>query len=132
MPVPGSAARPPPALPDLHCEAVWRHTFLARFTNPTDREAFQGVGGLLYTATLSAGYVGDRDRIVAADALNAVADDLAALGAALREISEVPEHLVLGPENRDLFRGARDWEGRLGPRPRDPVPGAGGHKPGGP
>lgn len=32
----------------------------------------------------------------------------------LREIAEVPDHLVLGPENRDLCGEARDWEGRLG------------------
>jgi hypothetical protein len=43
-----------------------------------------------------------------------VAEDLDSLGAALREISEVPDHLVRGPENPDLCREARDWEGRLG------------------
>lgn len=42
-----------------------------------------------------------------------MADDLDALSATLREISEVPDHLVLGPENRDLCREERDWEGRL-------------------
>lgn len=39
-----------------------------------------------------------------------MADDLDALAAALREISEVLDHLVLGAENRDLSREARDWE----------------------
>lgn len=110
---PDSSTLSTPAPPAPDHETVWRHTFLAQFTNPADREALQRFGSLLYTATLSAGYVGNRDRLVAADDLDAVADDLDALAAALREISEVPDHLVLGPENRDLCREARDWEGRL-------------------
>ena len=103
---------PPP--PESCSETIWRHTFLGQFTNPADRAAIQRFGSLLYTATLSAGYVGNRDRLIAADDLDAVADDLDALAAALREIAEVPNHLVLGPESRDLCREARDWEGRLG------------------
>jgi hypothetical protein len=112
---PATDSGPPTSpAPDLPCETVWRHTFLAQFANPADRQALQRFGALLYTVTLSAGYAGDPDRLVAADDLDAVADDLDALAAALQEISEVPDHLVLGPENRDLCREARDWEGRSG------------------
>lgn len=107
---PAPSNLPPPA-PEY--ESVWRHTFLAQFTNPADGEALRRFGRLLYTATLSAGYVGDRDRQVAADGFDAVTDGLDALAAALREISEVPDHLVLGPENQNPCREARDWEGRV-------------------
>lgn len=103
-----------PPRPAPEHETVWRHTFLAQFTNSADLDALQRFGGFLYTATLSAGYVGSRDRLIAADDLDAVADDLDALGAALREIAEVQDHLVLGPAKRDLCREARDWEGKLG------------------
>lgn len=77
----------PPPLPAPQDETVWRYTFLAQFTNPADRKAIQRFGGLLYTATFFAGYAGNRDRLVAADDLDAVADDLDALAAAVPEIS---------------------------------------------
>ena len=91
-----------------------RHTFLAQFTNPADREALQRFGSLLYTAPLSAGYVGNRDRLVAADDLDAVADDLEALAAALREISEVPEHLVLVSREPGPVPGGEGLGGAVG------------------
>jgi hypothetical protein len=110
---PPPSAPPPPAPPDLHCEVVWRQTFLAQFTNPADRDALQRFGDLLYTGTLEAGRIGGGDRLFAAEELDAVADDLDQLAATLREISEAPEHGGIGPEDRELCGEAEDWEGRL-------------------
>lgn len=97
---PNASTRQSPRPPDHPCETVWRHTFLAQFTNPAGREALQRFGGLLYTAALSAGYVGNRDRLVAADDLDAVAADIDILDAALWEISEVPTTWCSGESGR--------------------------------
>jgi len=57
--------------------------------------------------------VAARKPLFAAGELEAVADDLDQFAATVQEICEVPDHLVLGAENRDLCREERDWEGRL-------------------
>lgn len=71
---------------------------------PTTGRPSSGSGISSTGSAFSAGYLGERGRLFAADDLDAVADDLDALGTALQEIAEVPDHLVLGPENRDLCR----------------------------
>jgi hypothetical protein len=107
------SAPPAPAARDLQCEAVWRHTFLAQFADPHDREALQRFGDLLYTVTLGAGYLGQRGRLFAAEELEAVADDLDALAATVHEISEVPDLCKVSGANLELCGDAKDWEGRL-------------------
>jgi hypothetical protein len=109
--VPAPSTPPPP---ESCSETIWRRTFLAQFSNPTDREALERFGDLLYTVTVGAGYLGAGDRLFAADELDAVADEIDELAATVKEISEVPDQCEVGEENLDLCREARDWEGRLG------------------
>jgi hypothetical protein len=86
--------------------AVGKHS--KEIANPADREALQRFGDLLYTVTLGAGYLGGRERLFAAEELEAVADDLDALAAAVREISEVPDLCGVSGPNLELCRVAKD------------------------
>jgi hypothetical protein len=110
-PSPSSAQPPPHSTPQD--ETVWRQTFLAQLSNPHDRETLERLGDLLYTVTLEAGRLGGGDRLFAAEELDAVADDLDQFAATLREISEAPAEVGVGPEDRELCGEAEDWEGRL-------------------
>ena len=111
---PEPSPSPPAVPPDLHAEAVWRQTFLARLSNPHDRETLERFGDFLYTVTLESGCLGGGDRLFAAEELDAVADDLDQLAATLRDISEAPADGGVGPEDLELCEEAKDWEGRLG------------------
>jgi hypothetical protein len=116
-PSPPPPSTPPPpaptAPPDLHCESVWRQTFLAQFADPHDRDALQRFGDLLYTVTLGAGYLGQRGRLFAAEELEAVAEDLDQLATTVREISEVPDQCEVQGANLELCGDAKDWDGKL-------------------